>query len=200
MELRGRAQESFLSHAHRRNVRKGLRSIVVERCSNPTAYLDDWNRLYDVLAVRHAISGIARFSRGSFARQLAVPGLVALRAESDGSTVGMMLWFIQGEVATYHLAAYDENGYRLRASFALLSCSIEYFREIGLRWLNLQGGAGIEPDNDGLARFKSGWSTTTRTAYFCGRILHTKHYAALTRARNIKGSVYFPAYRHGEFT
>jgi hypothetical protein len=52
---------------------------------------------------------------------------------------------------------------------------------------------------DGLSFFKKGWSTGTRTAFFCGRILDPERYAQLATARGVAGTDYFPAYREGEF-
>ena len=133
--------ESLAAPHHRRNARKALGRVEVERSEDRGRSLGDWIRLYEVLVDRHEIRGIARFSAGSFARQLAVPGLVAFRAEAGGSTVGMILWMVQDDVAYYHLGAYDEAGYALNASFALFWRSIEWFTGRA-RWLDLGAGAG----------------------------------------------------------
>ena len=61
-------------------------------------------------------------------------------------------------------------------------------------------GAGVEANStDGLSRFKKGWSTGTRTVYFCGRIFNHTKYSEIVRAKGISVSNYFPAYRRGEF-
>jgi hypothetical protein len=112
----------------------------------------------------------------------------------------MVLWYIMGNTGYYHLAAYSEEGYQLKSSFALFWHSIEYFAEIGLEWLCLGAGPGTRGRNaDGLSRFKQGWATGTRTAFFCGRIFKPERYALLARARNRGDTLYFPAYRQGEF-
>ena len=91
-------------------------------------------------------------------------------------------------------------GYKLRSSFALFWFAIDYFAANSLRWLNLGAGAGIESKEvDGLTRFKRGWSTGTRTAYFCGRLLDCTRYSEIVEAKNISPTAYFPAYREGEF-
>ena len=60
------------------------------------------------------------FSRGAFAAQLDVPGLVAFRAADDrAATVGMVLWYARARVGYYHLAAYSPRGYAEKASYAL---------------------------------------------------------------------------------
>jgi hypothetical protein len=189
-----------LHRHHYRNAERALREIAVERCADPVGLLDDWDGLYANLVRRHDIRGIAAFSKDSFAKQLSVPGLVAFRAADGGDTVGMTLWYAAGDVAYYHLGAYSDRGYEVGASFALFRHAIEHFGEEGFAWLNLGAGAGLDGNGaDGLARFKRGWSTGTRTAYFCGRVFAPDRYAALAEARGASGSGYFPAYREGEF-
>jgi hypothetical protein len=112
----------------------------------------------------------------------------------------MLLWYVQGPVAYYHLGAYSPRGYELRASFALFWFATEYFAARGLKWLNLGAGAGIKDDGrDGLSRFKKGWSTGTRPAYLCGRVFDRPAYKKLTTETNLTGTRYFPVYRAGEF-
>lgn len=195
-----RAPASFVGAHHLRNVRRALRAITIEECRNPSDFIGDWVALYNVLIEKHGIKGIAAFSRQSFAKQLSVPGLVALRAVRDGATVGIVLWYVQGEVAYYHLGAYSDEGYELRASFGLFNYSIEYFAQRGLAWLCLGGAAGAKSGvASGLSRFKEGWATGVRQAYFCGRIFDRESYDKILKARNIPPTEYFPAYRMGEF-
>jgi GNAT acetyltransferase-like protein len=195
-----RSIDSVVSDHHRRNSKKVLQRVCVERCTKPAGHLDEWFGLYKNLIRRHQINGIAVFSRESFAKQLDVPGIVAFRARHEGVTVGMLLWYIQGNVAYYHLGAYSEYGYELRASFALFLFAIEHFAANRLRWLNLGAGAGVKGDyKDGLSRFKRGWSTGTRPVYFCGRIFNHARYAEIVNANGLGTTTYFPAYRRGEF-
>ena len=112
----------------------------------------------------------------------------------------MTLWYVQNGVAYYHLGACTDEGYHLRATFALFRKALDHFAACGLTHANLGAGAGIctSPD-DGLSRFKRGWSTTVRTAYLCGRIFDCEKYDQLTRMRGVGSNNYFPAYRWGEF-
>jgi hypothetical protein len=185
----------FVAPHHLRNARKGLRALQVELVREPVRLLDDWIRLYGTLTERHGLEGIHRFSPAAFEMQLRVPGCRALAAYDNGAVVGMLLWYEQGEVAYYHLGAFDERGYALRASFALFRTAIDAFAAAGLRWLCLGGGAGVEAAENGLSRFKRGWATGTRTAYFCGRILDPDRYALLSRRH--PPSSFFPRYRQG---
>jgi Acetyltransferase (GNAT) domain len=185
---------------HARNAAIGLRQVTVERCKDPVSHLDEWLRLYSVLTKRHQITGIRAFSATSFAGQLRTPGIVCFRALRGLQTIGMILWYVQNSVAYYHLGAYTDEGYQLRASFALFRRALEYFAESGLKYANLGAGAGLSSvADDGLSRFKRGWCTTVRTSYLCGRIFDRKEYDRLVCARGIAATEYFPAYRRGEF-
>jgi hypothetical protein len=199
-----RDPEEFVAAHHRRNARRALESLRVEVCAGGGAELAaEWTRLYGHLVERHDIRGLTAFSGASFAGQMKVPGLTALRAARDGETVGMTLWYEDGRgVAYYHLGAYSPEGYERRASFALFWRALEHFRAAGLRWLCLGAGAGLSGgEEDGLSRFKRGWSTGQRTAYFCGRVFDRRRYEGLARARGVDpaAAAYFPAYRAGEF-
>jgi hypothetical protein len=183
---------------HRYYARKALRVMEVEACATPLDRLDDWVGLYATLIQRHGLSGIKAFSRVSFARQLAIPGLHMLRAVHQTETVGAHLWFVQGEIAYSHLAAFSEIGYRLGAAYALYAFALQHFAG-RVRWLDLGSGAGLEGGTDGLQWFKQGWATGVRPVYFCGRIFNPAVYAHLTETRGGGATAYFPAYRAGEF-
>jgi hypothetical protein len=193
------APERFVAPHHRRNVDRALRKVTVARCEDPPRYGREWTELYAHLIRRHSIRGIAAFSEAALRSQLEVPGVRLFRAEAGGEAAGMVLWMVQNGIAYYHLGAYSEAGYRERASFALFWSSLEHFRSEGVGWLSLGAGAGTREDEaGGLARFKSGWSTSTRPVYLCGRILDKQAYSGLASKSGGPGS-YFPAYREGEF-
>jgi hypothetical protein len=192
--------DNVISQHHARNAAVGLKQLIVERCEHPFSHLDDWVSLYSVLVQRHQITGIRAFSKNSFARQLNTPGIVAFRALRNLQIVGMILWYVQNGVAYYQLGAYSDEGYQSRASFALFRHALDYFSASGLRYASLGAGAGLDTDaDDGLSRFKRGWSTSVRPTYLCGRIFDRQRYHHLVRARNIGDTLYFPAYRKGEF-
>ena len=189
------SDRSIISSHHRRNLRHAQRALDTELCTEPNLHLDEWVALYANLVSRHRISGAAAFSPRSFAEQFAVPGLVAFRSVRGGETVGMTLWFVHGDVAYYHLGAYDDSGYEHRAAFAQFAAALAHFRG-RVRWLALGAGAGVSSDgDDGLTRFKRGWATGSRTAYLCGRVLDPVRYASLSMHSGTAGGPFFPAYR-----
>lgn len=185
--------ERSVDAAHRRKSRRALAEVQVEVLAEPRRHLAEWRSLYRELIARHGIRGISAFSDEAFACQLAIPGLVALRATAGGETVGMNLWFCQGDVGYFHLGACSRKGYQLLASFALFWTALEMFRG-QLAWLNLGAGAGVRPvAEDGLARFKRGWSPLTRTAYLYRHVFQPRRYAAL--CHGLASDDFFPAYR-----
>jgi hypothetical protein len=188
-----------ISPHHRRNARAAARRVEVERCEVPSEWLEIWTDLYANLVARHEIRGIARFSRESFSRQLAVPGMTAFRAAVATETVGMLLWYMTEQVAYYHLGAFSPLGYASRAAFALFDVALGDLAAGGIRWAALGGGAGWQAaKEDGLTRFKKGWANDYRTAWFCGRILAPAKYHRLTAARPLAETEYFPKYRRQE--
>ena len=192
--------EAIVSKHHRKYALKALDSMSVQVCRKPLELLDEWVSLYGTLTERHGIRGIRAFSRAAFAKQLAIPGMVVLRAERQGVAVAANLFYIQGETAYDHLTASSQEGYELRASYALKWCAIQHFMG-QVRWIDWGGGAGAAADHsDGLTVFKSGWAQTTRPAYFCGRILDKLRYSEIARAKKLEHSRWFPAYREGEFS
>jgi hypothetical protein len=125
--------------------------------------------------------------------------MVMFRAVTQGVTAGANLIFVQGKVAYAHLSAYSPLGYKLRVAYATRWSAIEYFGD-KVHWLDLGGSPGVKSDGtDGLSQFKQGWSTGTRTAYFCGRIFDQERYSEIVKAKGITSTDYFPAYRKGEF-
>lgn len=189
------------SKHHLRNARYALKHLSIKPVSNPQGALNDWQRLYDVLKDRHNIQGVNAFSRSAFLKQFSVPGFVAFEALHNGQVVGMILWYVDGERAYYHLGAYDETGYQLKASFALFQYAIDYFFSEGITCLNLGAGSGIAPDPlNGLDRFKSGWANGRMPVYFVGRIFDAESYLMLKNETNNKNSEFFPAYRTGEYS
>jgi hypothetical protein len=186
-----------VSKHHRYEARKALRQITVHSHPNPPEFLDVWTALHRCLIDKHAITGVAAFSRSAFADQLATPGMVALEARAGDEPVAAMLYYLQGDVAHAHLLGCTELGYLHGALYALLWRAIETFTG-SARWLNIMGVPGHQDaGSEGIRQFKRGWTREQRTAWLCGRIFDPVRYAALVAATGSTGSRYFPAYRDG---
>ncbi len=196
-----RLDRDRLPRHHRRHLAKAERSVSVERSAAPERWLDAWTDLYGGLMRRHGVDGIRAFSRESFRRQFAVPGLALFTATAADDLVGLHLWYRQGDVAFYHLGAMNEAGRRLSASYASFRQAMQEFRQEGVRWLDLGGGAGLgaASEADGLERFKRGWAHEARMTLICGKVLDRRRYQALCAAAPAGEADYFPLYRRGEF-
>lgn len=190
--------EETTSSRHRKKARRALRQLDIGIMSKPTSLIDEWVHLYEALVRRHQIRGIQAFSREVFEAQLAMPDVAAVCLWHAQKLVGAQLLLFQDDVVHCHLAAFDEFGYEVGASYAMDMVSIEYCSGRA-RWYNLGGSAGLQENQaDGLGWYKSGWSNETRTTYFCGHIFDHEAYNALVRARANEPTNYFPAYRAGE--
>jgi hypothetical protein len=190
---------SFVNRSHQRHAVQAIRNVHVDRCERPLDWLEDWMRLYGVLARRHSITGVRLFDRQAMARQLVIPGIEMFRSSVNGRTVGLDLWFVQDDVAHGHLAAFDDEGYSLHAAYASKWRVLEYFQD-RVNCLNL-GAGRLSDASDGLSYFKRGFSTGTRPAWLCGRIFQPEVYAELARlreAQDTQSKDYFPVYRAGE--
>jgi GNAT acetyltransferase-like protein len=183
---------------HRRNTARAAAAVTLDRVEAPALLSDLWVELYGGIVERHGLTGLHAFSRQCLERQLSVPGLRMFSATSEGSMVGLHLWYVQGDVAYGHLGATSPRGHELMASYALYAFAIEQLRS-EVRWLALGGSAGQSDDDedDGLTRFKKGWATGTRQVYLCGKVLQPDDYHRLAGGTQAPGD-YFPAYRCGE--
>lgn len=189
-----------VSAHHRYYARKANRTANIFCSEKPSLLLKQWCNLYDVLVERHGITGIKAFSKKSFEKQMTIPGITVFCSEREDKINGMQLWYTIGNKAYHHLSAYSPEGYRLRVSYGLLGFAMHWFESIGLRWLDLGGVANTSDSNDGLAKFKSGWTKLTRKAFFCGRIFNHEVYNTLLKKTQTFSIKYFPAYRNGELT
>ncbi len=179
------------SRNHRDKIRRALRHCRVEELSL-RQHLADWERLGATLAERHGIGGHAGVPASHIAALAEDPACTLLAArDGEGRMLAMSLWLSDGETAYNHLVVSAPEGYEVRASYALYASALERFA--GCRAIDFGGVPGREDDPDsGLARFKRGFSNTTRSAWLVGAILDPARYAELSRGLQTD---YFPAYR-----
>ena len=182
------------SRHHRQELRRTARRGVQARIVSPVEIFDDWVALYEDLVARHPVAEMARFSRASFAKLVGCDGLVAVGAFLADRLVSCHLWFAHDHFAWSHLAATSDLGYATGASYAVYDFSIQHFHR---RLIDLGGTPGSSDESStGLARFKSGFSNATRTAYLTGSVLDHAAYARLCgRIQRPDQDAYFPAYR-----
>jgi len=171
-----------ISKHHKYYTKRATVSLSIETGVVGEEFCDDWSGIYESLVRRHRLSGIKAFSRQAFQKQLRVPGMIAIRALESGTLVGAHLWYEQRGVAYSHLAAASERGYELNCSYAIYAAALEYFRT-KVKRIDFGAGAGTALADDGLSRFKSGWSNSLqpalRSCSICGTGL--SHALALIR-------------------
>lgn len=190
--------EQIISKHHQTYAQKSSKQMDVEFCEQPVRYLEEWVVLFDELVRRFNITGIRAFSRESFAKQFAVPGVVMSLARHKGDIVAAHVQMVHGETAFGHLVAAKSGSHKLGGAYALYHAEIRYYAG-KVRWIDWGGEAGVATGRKTLGPFKQGWSNTTRPAYFCGRIFNQERYEQLTKSRGVTPGKYFPAYRRGEF-
>lgn len=183
-----RKEHRYSTH-HRYEVKRAYRfcetrSIVL------ADYLDEWYTLYHTLIVKHGITGIQAFPKHYFAALCAL-NPITIAAFNEGKMVSAHIWFEYEGYVYSHLAASNDEGYKLRSSYAVYDHSIRHFRDAGMKIMDFGGGAGNEA-SAGLSFLKKGFSNETTMCYLCGKILDEEQYNSLTRNKDAN---YFPAYR-----
>jgi hypothetical protein len=181
------------SKHHRYEIRRAARAGVEVRVVPLLDILDAWIGLYDGLITNHRIVGAQRFPRESFEVLANCDGLVTVAAFVGQDLVSCHLWIEYKGFVWSHLAASSALGYSNGAAYAVCDQSIRTFSG---KVIDLGGAAGVNDASDnGLARFKAGFSNRQHRAYLCGAVLDTKAYLALCANTDAARSDYFPAYR-----
>jgi hypothetical protein len=192
--------ELFVNKHHRYYARKSMKDMEVDVCDVPLRYADEWIKLYDNLVTKHKISGIRAFSKDSFLAQLETPGVILIVGKLEKEIIGGQIITIAGNVAYSHLAAFSDIGYKHGASFGIYWVTLQYLKELNIQYFDLGAAAGLEENaQDGLTKFKMGWSNDSRMVYLCGRIFDRHMYDLICKQNRKENMDYFPAYRAGEF-
>ena len=178
---------------HRYEIDRAEKQGVAVKSVALADILDDWTALYSELVARHGITGLQQFPRESFATLARCEGLSAVAAFLNDEIVSCHLWFQFGEFVWSHLAATNARGYQSGAAYAVYDHSIRLYAH---HLVNLGGAAGTyDTGNDGLARFKAGFSNRQEASYLCGAVLDQSTYDRLCAERGDYAGTYFPAYR-----
>ncbi|MBS1189579.1 MAG: hypothetical protein H6R10_1371 [Rhodocyclaceae bacterium] len=181
------------SRHHRYEISRALKRLKVDVFPLKQR-LEEWITLYNQLIERHRLQAVHRFPRHYHETLAALSELTAVGAFVDDRLISAHLWIEKSGYVFSHLAASSEEGYALRAAYAVNDFSIQLFNSANI--INLGGAAGRENDpKDGLARFKAGFSNAMVKSYICGKILDLKAYNRLSAAMSPIESSFFPAYR-----
>ncbi len=190
--------ERIISSHHFKYLKTVLKKIDAEKCLASEILGEKLVSLHLGQCKQQSVTGIRRFSRESILRQMYIPGAVLFQAFHRDETHGIALCFEQDQVVYGHILSMSPAGRKLGVSYALYWTMIKYFKD-RVSWIDWGGGAGIIKKNpDGLSEFKAGWSTGTKTAYFCGKIFNYAEYEKLSEQKGTFKAQYFPTYRLGE--
>lgn len=186
--------ESIVSPHHQKHAQAASAVCVVEISDQPMQYLREWVSLFRATAERFGITGIRGFSEAAFTRHLGLPGAVMSLARVGGEAVAAHVMMLHDDVVYTHLAASHAEARNTGADYALYAAEIRYHAGRS-RWIDWGGAPGLAGGGGGLAKFKQGWSTGTRQAWFGGRVSQPGKYAALTHRSGPSAGDYFPSYR-----
>ncbi len=191
-----RPWREHLSAHHARELQRAARNGVEIRIfATNEGYADTFWPLYEVLIARHGIAGIQALGPQIVAAQFGLPGMLAIEAVLGGEVIASSIWAHDDREAHLHLHAQTERAYRLCAGYLLYEAALDHF-STRLAQVDLGGAAGLaDRMDDGLGRFKRGWSNAMAQTYLCGEILDEDCYRALTEARGAAHSAFFPQYR-----
>lgn len=154
-------------------------------------HLAAWRDLYGQLAARHGLEGLHAFPAAHHEALAALPGLRAFGAFVDEQLVSAHLFVTHDGYGVSHLAASAPQGYATGAAYAVNHLAVVELTDCEV--INFGGGAGFsETPNDGLVRFKRGFSNRVAPSYLCGKVLDRDAYERLGAGRD---SAFFPAYR-----
>lgn len=186
------------SRNHRYKINRALKTVRIETF-DLSDRLEDWRALYGSLTKRHDLTGTHDFPDSYHAALAETGGVTAVGAFIDDALVSCHIWVRHERHAHSHLVASSPEGYAARAAYAVNDASIRHFADCDT--INFGGGAGVADDpEDGLARFKKGFSNTTAPSYLCGKVLDPAAYDRLSAdAGAASGTAFFPRYRapHG---
>lgn len=186
------AQDWEARGIHKSNIRYAKNKCEVKRI-HFSEYLKDWQKLWDVLVERHQIKGLGKFSESHFKSLANVPGLVTYGAfDNDGNIIAMSLWFETPDYAVSHLNACTPEGYKAQANYAIYNFLIQDMKD--KKSLDLGGNFGLKDNpEDGLSKFKAGFSNTTKPSFIAGVICDSQKYKELSAGK--ENTSFFPAYR-----
>jgi hypothetical protein len=189
-----------ISKSNRTAAKLALRNLQVRIVPKPLISIDTWMTLYGSMVDRLNIKGIRKFSRDGIEQQLNTPGAMLFEAKSGDQGVGLDVVFVDNDVAYGHACAFNEEGYKARASYATRWSIIEHLQG-KVHYLDFGGGLSTKEagESDGLTAYKKRWTNCTKPVFICTSVRNQKLYTQLTNQFGSMKSNYFPNYRAEEF-
>lgn len=181
----------------RQQVRRALKNDVTIEFDFTGETLQDFNRIYQLMAKRNSIPVYYLFTEEFLEDSFRTLGgkQFIINALHGGQRISTALMVHHGDYLHYHLAANDPAYFKFAANSLVLSEACRWGIENGKKQLHL-GGASTEP----LFRFKSGFTKTNPLEILTGKkIRNPEIYNQYTAAKIIADpetdTNHFPAYR-----
>lgn len=178
---------------HQRNIKRALKLCEVREI-DLLDHLDPWCRLYENLIARHSLGDTHAFDPDYFRGLATIKGVRTLGAFRDGELVSGHIWVCASDRVYSHLAASSAEGYRTGAAFGVNATALDIFD--AYRFVSF-GGVPDGEAGDGLRRFKSGFTNSSKMVRLCGVVGDHKLYQALNTQAGVLSDEadYFPPYR-----
>ena len=196
-----------LRKGHKAAITQARKScVVVSTCEPDAIAYDAFLQLYASTMDRHNAAARWYFEKNYFMdchKKLPEGCGVFFQADVEAHLASWCIVLRYGDTVYYHFAASDPNFNETRASTLMLHTVCLWAHEQGCKRVYLGGGATNTPD-DGILRFKSGFSKNAAMLHHSYRVLSARHYQYLTDAKiaseRLQGAVsaqpdYFPLYR-----
>lgn len=181
----------------RQQVRRAMKNEVTIEYDFTGETLDDFCRIYELMAKRNSIPDYYLFSRDFLAdsfHKLAGKQFI-INALHEGKRISTALMVHHGDYLHYHLAANDPAYFKFAANSLVLSEACRWGTDNGKKQMHL-GGASTEP----LYRFKRGFTKTEPLDILTGKkIRNDAVYEKLVRTKIAAdaetNTAHFPIYR-----
>lgn len=187
------------SKACRKNVKRSERAGVTVRAAVDEADIGEFHRIYIATMERNEARESYFFDREYFQaifEEMPAGARFAL-AEHEGKVIAATLYLHDADDVYSYLGGADHLHQELRPTNAVVHQTIAWAREQGKRRLIL--GGGYTP-NDGIMRFKAGFSPSRATLELARRVHLPDDYETLIDAwaklyPGAQSTGFFPAYR-----
>jgi len=188
--------EEFKSST-RQQVRRALKNHVEIEYDYTGSTIDEFHRLYEIMAKRNDIPDHYRFSKELLAESFTLlkGKQFIVYAKYEGHYISGSLFVHHGDLLHYHLAANDPEFFHLAGNSLLLNEGCRWGVEHGIKQLHLGGANG-----DVLYRFKRGFTKTEPIDILTGKKIRNETiYKQLADDSLSRGAIedpdYFPLYR-----
>ncbi len=156
------------SSNNRNMIRRAIKTGV--SCETESADIEAFHSMYLKTMSHVNAEDFYFFSMNYFSKLSTLDGFRQIRVDLGGRQVASLILLIYGSYAHYHLAGRDIYQAPPGVANLVLDEAVKYAKNMGCKTLHLGGGSSSF-ENDGLYRFKCGFSNR-KTDFFIGKKVH----------------------------